>query len=179
MTQRIAPMSQPSLRMGALLWALIYAWPASGAGGSPFADLAAIDRDVAGFTGRDIGQTGGATLPVDRRLRLNACRSPLALSWRSGRHEAVAVECPDPGSWHLIIPVRVAEAGVIAVARGEVVSIAVVGDGFAVSQPGEAMDPGAIGDWIRVRGLRNGQAQGEAMRARITRPGEVEVPLRD
>ena len=56
---------------------------------------------------------------------------------------------------------------------------AVVGEGFSVRQAGEAMDAGAIGDWIRVRGLKNGQAQGEAMRARITRPGEVVVELRD
>lgn len=146
---------------------------------APFADLAAIDHQVAMFTGRDIGQAGGAILPVDRRLRLNVCRSALGLSWRGNRHDAVVVECPDPGGWHLFVPVRPAEAGAVAVARGEAVSIAVVGNGFAVSQPGEAMEGGAVGDWIRVRGVRNGQAQGEAMRARIIAPGEVEVPLRD
>ena len=166
-------------RSGVMMLAAGLASPAGAAPGSLFADLGAIDRDVAVFTGKEMGQPGGAILPVDRRLRLNACRSPLALSWRGNRRDAVNVECPDPGSWHLFVPVRAPEAGVIAVARGEAVSIAVVGDGFAVSQPGEAMDQGAIGDWIRVRGVRNGQAQGDAMRARITRPGEVEVPLRD
>jgi len=173
----------PSFRIRFLLLALglSYVWPgvSAWAATNPFADLAAIDRDVAAFTGRDIGQTGGAILPVDRRLRLNGCRSPLALSWRTNRHDAVTVECPDAGSWHLFVPVRQAETGAVAVARGETVSVAVVGDGFAVSQPGEAMEPGAVGDWIRVRGVRNGQAQGEAIRARILRPGEVEVPLRD
>ncbi len=147
---------------------------------SPFANLEQIDAEVAAFTGHSAGQTGGAATPVDRRLRLNACRSPLALSWRMPRRDSVLVECPDAGSWRLFVPVRQAESGgATAVARGESVSIAVVGEGFSVSQAGEAMDAGAIGDWIRVRGLKNGQAQGEAMRARITRPGEVVVELRD
>jgi flagella basal body P-ring formation protein FlgA len=63
----------------------------------------------------------------------------------------------------------------------ESVTIAVVGDGFAVSQPGEALDAGAVGDWIRVRTLRTGNnySQNEAVRGRITRPGEVQVELHE
>jgi flagella basal body P-ring formation protein FlgA len=163
---------------------LSYIWPqgaqaAYGTPQSPFADLAAIDAQVAGFTGHRIGQSGGASTPLDRRLRINACRSPLSLSWRANRRDTVLVECPDPGSWRLFVPVRQAEAGVVSVARGENVNIAVVGEGFSVSQAGEAMDSGSIGDWIRVRGLKNGAPQGEPMRAQITRPGAVEVQLRD
>ncbi|MBN9143237.1 MULTISPECIES: flagella basal body P-ring formation protein FlgA [unclassified Novosphingobium] len=149
---------------------------------SPFVDLVAIDREVAEFTGKAIGQSGGAMMPVDRRLRLNACMSPLALSWRTTRRDAVLVQCPDPGSWRVFVPVRMAENAPSAVARGEAVTIAVVGEGFAVSQPGEALDAGAVGDWIRVRTLRSGAAsysQTDAVRARITRPGEVEVELRE
>jgi flagella basal body P-ring formation protein FlgA len=150
---------------------------------SPFADLAAIDAQVAAFTGHAIGQTGGANMAVDRRLRLNACRSPLALSWRAGRRETVLVECPDLGSWRLFVPVRAAEVSTslasVAVARGEQVTIAVVGEGFSISQPGEAMDSGGVGEWIRVRGVKNGTPQGDAMRAMIIRPGTVEVQLRD
>lgn len=149
---------------------------------SPFADLLAIDREVADFTGKAIGQSGGAMMPVDRRLRLNACSSPLALSWRTSRRDAVLVQCPDPGSWRVFVPVCMAENAPSAIARGDAVTIAVVGDGFAVSQPGEALDAGAVGDWIRVRTLRSGTgayAQTDAVRARITRPGEVEVELRE
>lgn len=146
---------------------------------SPFADLIAIDREVADFTGKAIGQTGGAMMPVDRRLRLNACMSPLALSWRTNRRDAVLVQCPDPGSWRIFVPVRAGENAPAAIARGEAVKIAVVGEGFSVSQPGEALDAGAVGDWIRVRTLRSGSnySQNDAVRARITRPGEVEVEL--
>jgi flagella basal body P-ring formation protein FlgA len=59
------------------------------------------------------------------------------------------------------------------VARGEGVTITVAGDGFSVSQPGEAMDAGAIGAWIRVRT----NAKADPVRARIVRPGLVELPM--
>jgi hypothetical protein len=36
-----------------------------------------------------------------------------------------------------------------------------------------------VGDWIRVRGLKDGSPRGDAMRGRVVRPGEVEVPLRN
>jgi len=142
-----------------------------------FADLAAIDNEVAQFTGRSIGQSGGAQLPVDRRLRLRPCGAPLMVSWRSPRRDTVTVECPDAGSWHVFVPVRLAETGVVAVGRGEAVTVAVVGDGFDVSQPGEALEGGAVGDWIRVRAQKDASNRSDSIRARIIRPGYVEVPL--
>ena len=142
-----------------------------------YADLAAIDNEVAQFTGKSIGQAGGAQLPVDRRLRLRGCGTPLMLSWRGPRHDTVTVECPDAGGWHVFVPVRVVETGAVAVMRGEGVTVTVVGDGFSVSQPGEALEGGAVGDWIRVRAQKDAQGRGDAMRARIMRPGEVEVPM--
>ena len=162
-----------------LLLSLGLSYGATQAHAAGFTDLAAIDREVASFTGKSIGQSGGAQAPVDRRLRLAACQSPLMYSWHNARHDTVAVACPDPGSWHLYVPVRSIDPGVVAVARGESVSIAVVGEDFSIEQPGEAMDSGAIGDWIRVRGVKSGSPQGEPIRARIARPGQVEVPIRD
>ena len=152
---------------------------------APIADLAAIDREVERFTGVPAGAEGGASLPVDRRLRLAPCRSPLALSWRTPRQETVLVECPDAGSWRIFVPVRRSlgplgsgAGGGVAVAsainRGDAVTIAVAGEGFAVSQPGEALDGGPVGAWIRVRTL---SARAQPMRARIVRPGLVEMPL--
>jgi len=152
---------------------------------APIADLAAIDREVERFTGVPAGAEGGASLPVDRRLRLAPCRSPLALSWRTPRQETVLVECPDAGSWRIFVPVRRslgpvgsgAGGGPVAapaVNRGDAVTIAVAGEGFAVSQPGEALDGGPVGAWIRVRTL---SAKAQPMRARIVRPGLVEMPL--
>ena len=146
-------------------------------GQSAFADLAAIDQAVAGFTGAGIGQTGGAILPVDRRLRLSACARNPTLSWRDSRHETVLVQCLEPGGWHIFVPVRAVAGGPVAIARGEAVTISVTGEGFSVSQSGEAMDGGAIGEWIRVRSVKDGALHSDAIRARIVRPGEVEVPL--
>jgi len=170
-----------TLRAALLAAGLIWISPQRAHAASPFADLIEIDRQVSDFTGKPIGQTGGAMMPVDRRLRLNACMTPLALSWRTNQHDAVLVQCPDAGSWRIFVPVRAGANAPAAIARGESVKIAVVGEGFSVSQTGEALDGGAVGDWIRVRTLRSGSnySQGEAVRARIIRPGEVEVELRE
>jgi flagella basal body P-ring formation protein FlgA len=59
-----------------------------------------------------------------------------------------------------------------------------VGEGHRVTpveQGGEALDPGPVGGWIRVRSAAapgtGPAARTEAMRARIVRPGLVEVPV--
>lgn len=151
----------------------LLACPARAAG---FTDPAEIDRAVAQFTGLPIGVPGGAMLPVDRRLRLARCTTPLALSWRGGGHDSVLVQCPDAGGWRLFVAVAgqqgQADAGP-AVARGDAVTIAATGEGFSVSQPGEALDAGPVGAWIRVRT----GPKAEPMRARIVRPGLVELPV--
>lgn len=144
-----------------------------------FHDLVAIDAAVAAFTGAGIGVPGGATLPVDRRLRLAPCRAPLALGWHGNRQDNVLVQCPDPGGWRLFVAVsgngaqaaRQENAAPPAVARGETVTIAVEGDGFSVSQAGEAMEQGALGAWIRVRT----SARATPIRAQVARPGLVVV----
>lgn len=166
--------------------ALVLAAAAASAG---FADLDAIDRQVAGFVGAGIGQPGGALTPVDRRLRLQRCRSSISLAWRTATQDSVVVQCGDADGWRLFVPVMRAapvaaqapQAAEIAVNRGDAVAIAVSGDGFTVSQPGEALEQGAVGDWIRVRPVVAGSsyaaARAQTMRARIERPGLVTVPL--
>jgi flagella basal body P-ring formation protein FlgA len=144
---------------------------------APFADLAAIDLAVAQFTGAPQGAIGGAAQVADRRLKLAPCANPLSLSWYAGRRDTVLVQCPDTGGWRLFMPVLQAAPGVAeapAVLRGEAVTVAVSGDGFSVSQPGEAMDPGAVGQWIRVKTAAAGS---QPLRARIVRPGLVSVAL--
>lgn len=160
--------------LGACALALPVAAQATG-----FHDLVAIDDAVVRFAGAGIGRPGGANLPVDRRMRLAPCRSELSLSWYGARQDNVLVQCPDAGGWRLFVAVsgnvRQSAAPVEppAVARGEAVTIAIEGDGFSVSQTGEALEPGAVGAWIRVRT----SAKATAMRARIARPGLVVVPL--
>ena len=147
------------------------------AAATPFADLDAIDRQVAAFTGAPIGAEGGATLPLDRRLRLRPCGSPLALAWRGDRRDTVIADCRDAGGWRLFIPVRAGISGPATsplINRGDAVTIAVAGDGFSVSQPGEALEAGAQGSWIRVRAAIG---KGGAMRAQVVRPGLVTLPM--
>lgn len=139
-------------------------------------DPGAIDRDVANFTGQPIGAPGGAVRPIDRRLRLNACAAPLAMSWRGDGRTSILVECPDAGGWHVFVALaagaRQSVAGPV-IERGQSVTVALTGDGFSVSQPAEALENGALGAWIRVRTV----AKGEPLQARVVRPGFVEVPV--
>ena len=55
-------------------------------------------------------------------------------------------------------------------------TIAITGENFSVSQPGEALEAGAVGDWIRVRAVKDSGPQSDAIRAKIVSPGEVEIP---
>jgi flagella basal body P-ring formation protein FlgA len=140
------------------------------------ADLAAIDRAVALFTRAAPGQPGGAALPVDRRLRLAACPVAPVLDWASPAQAAVRVTCPAAGGWRLHVPLLVAgeAAAAPAIARGDAITIAVGGEGFRVAQPGEALESGAPGAWIKVRALAAGA---RPMRAKVLRAGLVGIDL--
>ena len=147
-------------------------------------DPAAIDRAVMEFTGAAIGQPGGARLPVDRRMRLNACGVPLQLEWFGKNRESVQVLCPDAG-WRIYVAVaqgaqqQQAEepgAGEVVVSRGETVAIVVEGGGFSLSRQAVALEEGAIGSWIKVRPAQDRKA--EPLRAQVVRPGQVAVRLR-
>lgn len=155
------------------------------AAGAGFTDLDVVDRQVAAFTGAPMGAPGGAMMPVDRRLRLRACAAPLAVAWNGLRRDSVQVQCPEAGGWRIFVPLASAglngaAAALPAVNRGDAVTIAVNGEGFSVSQPGEALEGGPVGGWIRVRPARSAAASaanGETLRAQIVRPGLVAIPV--
>ncbi|MFC3099905.1 flagella basal body P-ring formation protein FlgA [Altererythrobacter lauratis] len=177
----------PALALAALPSAL-----AAQAGG--FADPAAIDAEIAAFTGAPAGSPGGARHPVDRRLRMAACPQPLALAWHGRRADMVRVECPAIAGWQIFVPVNAAASPATAIAaarpvpvveRGQILTVAVEGRGFSVTQQAEALEAGAIGDWIRVRPdaqrgatatARTGSNR-EPLRARITHPGRAVIPV--
>lgn len=167
--QRRAALALPLLLLGAGA-AAAQTLPASP---SP----AAIDRAVAAFTGAAIGTPGGARMASDPRLQLAPCGGPLAVSWHTPARTAVAVECPGPTAWRVFVAISPAQGGAArpaapAVKRGDAITILVRGRGFSVQQPGEAMEAGAVGEWIEVRTSRKAQA----LRARIERPGLAVVP---
>jgi flagella basal body P-ring formation protein FlgA len=141
-------------------------------------DPAAIDRAVAAFTGAAIGTPGGARMASDQRLRLAGCEGPLAVSWHTPARTAVQVECPGPSAWRIFVAIAPSSGGAPAaraapvVKRGDAITVLVRGRGFSVQQPGEAMQAGAIGEWIEVRTSR----KADALRARIERPGLAVIP---
>ena len=149
------------------------------ASANPILDPAAIDGAVAQFTGHGIGEPGGARQPVDRRLRLAACAQQLALEMHGTGQASVLVRCPAAG-WRLFVPLTSAPPAAApasaqkVVARGETVTVALRGRGFALQRQAEAMEAGAIGDWIRVRPAGR---DAEPMRARVIRPGLVGMEM--
>lgn len=142
---------------------------------SSYADLAAIDAQVRAFA----GSAAGSAAPVDRRLRLMPCPVPLALAWYGERQETVEVRCPTAPGWKIFVNLIGRAAGSFAptapvVSRGDQVTITIAGQGFAVSQQGEALEAGTQGAWIKVRGLSAGA---RVIRARVLRPGQVGMDL--
>lgn len=147
-----------------------------------YVDLAAVDNAVAAFAGAPQGSPGGAARPVDRRLRLVPCSTEFALAWYGTHRDAVEVRCPVPGGWKLYVPLSGGALGqqsaTQVIMRGDAVTISVSGDGFAVSQPGEALESGAVGTWIKVRGPAPAQLQtAPVLRAKVLRPGVVGMEL--
>ena len=159
--------------------ALAAASCASAATAQSYVDLVQIDRAVAAFTGAAQGVPGGAAQPLDRRLRLAPCPAQFAIGWYGTRQDTLEVRCPAAPGWKLYVPLVARSAASAAAAppvimRGDAVTISVSGAGFAVSQPGEALESGAIGAWIKVRGPGQNAA---LLRARVLRPGLVGMEL--
>ena len=141
----------------------LLASPAFAAG--PFQDTVAIDRAVAAFTGKAIGESGGARSVVDARLKLASCPM-VSMSWRGAAQDAVVVTCTGP-EWRIFVPVRaiataasapaatpvtIAPVKVAAVIkRGDPVTIAAGSPGFSITREGIAMADAAPGGRFLVK----------------------------
>ena len=84
-----------------LFLALTAAAPAAG---QDFQSTQLLDTIVGQFTGKQIGEPGGARAPVDARLKLAPCAAP-QLSWRSELQDAVVIKCMTP-EWRIFVPVN-------------------------------------------------------------------------
>ncbi len=169
----------------------LLATPLAAEAADPIIDHAAIDRQIEAFTGVSPGSPGGATAPIDRRLRLSAC-AEIVVGWRMPRREALIVECRSGIGWKFFVPVIAAAApggapgpslaaapltmaeasGPILISRGDVVTLEIRGGGFTVSQSGTAMENGAAGAWIKVKPT----GKNENLSARVVRSGLVTIP---
>lgn len=164
--------------------ALIAASPASA---QSFQSTVMIDKAVAGFTGRAIGDDGGARTPVDSRLKLTAC-SMVTLNWRTPAHDSVVVACPDP-EWHIFVPVRIAAPALVAatplapapapvakpeivIKRGDPVSVIAGDAGFSVSRDGIAVNDAPAGGRVLIK-IQDGKPPIQAV---AVEPGKATIP---
>ena len=171
-----------------LLAALILAAPAAA---QDFQSTAMLDTIVAQFTGKRLGEEGGARAPVDNRLKLAACSAP-QLEWRNQAKDAVIVRCMEPG-WRIFVPVNaapqpkpaavpvVAAAAPVAVKaenvirRGDPVPVEVNAAGFSITREGVAMSDAPAGGRLMIRiDEKKPPVQAiaiESGRARLSAPG--------
>lgn len=128
-----------------------------------FENLEMLDNRVAAALGANIGEPGGATTPIDRRLRLQACPQPVEIG--EPLAGAIAVRCV-PLGWRIrvsLVPSVTARQIAAAtpslpqarpepvVRRGDQVELVAIAQGFTVSTLATADQDGAPGDRIRVR----------------------------
>lgn len=148
------------------LAALILAAPAAA---NDFQSTATLDTIVAQFTGKRVGEQGGARAPVDNRLKLAACTAP-QLEWRTDARDAVIVRCMQPG-WRIFVPVNAApqpkpaatlDAPALArpapaakaesvIRRGDAVTIEVNAAGFSITREGVAMGDAPAGGRLSIK----------------------------
>lgn len=146
-----------------------------------YADLDALDRQVAAFVQAETGQAG-AIGRVDRRLRLAPCGRQIAFSWYGRSSDSVLVQCTAPGGWRLFVPVarqapQAPGASAYAdrmITRGDAVTIIVRGEHYRLTDRGTALSAGAAGDWIEVRPTRK---DSKPLQARVVSPGVVDIQL--
>ena len=129
-----------------------------------FEDIEALEQRVSAALGAGIGEPGGPARPIDRRLRLAACPSPVSVE--APTLGAATVRCEQLG-WRIRVPVagessgepnrgpsptaaRTARAAPV-VRRGDPVALVVMSGSFTVSRQAVADQDGAPGDRIRVR----------------------------
>jgi flagella basal body P-ring formation protein FlgA len=157
-----------------------------------FQSVAALDTVVTQFTGKDVGEQGGAIAPIDRRLKLAACVAP-QLDWRSDTHDAVVIRCMAP-AWKIFVPVAAVPrskaaapapmpANVVVrpaapvkaepvIKRGDAVTVEAGSEGFSISRQGVAMNDAPAGGRISVK-IDDKQAPIQAI---AIEPGRARLP---
>lgn len=158
---RRAGLRRSALLASPLLLALGAAAAPAAAPDDGFQSTVALDRAAAAFTGRVVGEDGGARTPVDPRLKLAPCPT-LSLAWRTDGHDAVTVTCTGP-AWRIFVPVRTPATTVASVPigariiaapvirRGDPVTIAAGSNGFSITRDGISLGDAAPGARFLVR----------------------------
>ena len=153
---------------------LIAACAASPAAAASFQDIDALEAQVVAALGAGLGETGGPSSPIDRRLRLAAC--PDMVSVEPPVMGAATLRC-EPLGWRIRVPlVRGASQAIAAKAeplirKGDQVELVALAGHFTVSTLATAEQDGAAGQRIRVRSDRKAAVTGM-----VTDDGRVALP---
>lgn len=171
-----------------LLLALLATTPAA----AQFQSTATLDTFVEQFTGKRIGEIGGARTRVDARLKLAACGAP-QLAWRNESKDAVVVRCMAP-EWRIFVPVEAAPQPKAATApaaatpppvrpapaikaepvikRGDAVTIEAGAAGFRITREGTALNDAPAGGRLQVK-VENNKPPIQAI---AVAPGRARLP---
>ncbi len=182
-------------RLPLLLPFLLFAaaTPLSATAPRVFQDTAALDRAVAAFAGKAVGEEGGARTPVDPRLKLAACPM-VSMAWRSDAHDAVVVTCTGP-EWRMFVPIKLSTPApkgpaplvitpndavplkpVYVIKRGDPVTISAGSPGFTIMRDGVATGDAVAGARFLVK-VDEAKAPIQAVAiatGRATLPGWIE-----
>jgi len=155
------------------LAAALLAAPAAAA---PFQDVAALENRLVAALGAGVGEPGGPSAPIDRRLMLQRC--PTNVTIDPPVMGAVALRCPAL-NWRIRVPLARLAAPVAMTARaapvirrGDPVDLVADSDGFSVSVSATAQEDGIPGNRIRV--LTEGK--GQPIFAEVIDAGRVRLP---
>jgi flagella basal body P-ring formation protein FlgA len=155
---------------------LLLAAPAAAAPG--FEDIGALEMRLTAALGAAIGEPGGPTRPIDRRLKLAPCPAPAAFD--PPALGAATIRC-EPLGWRIrvsLLRVQMAAAQIPAtkpepiIRKGDQVELTASAGAFSVSTVAVAEQDGAPGDRIRVRS----EGKKGAVLGLVTQDGRVTLP---
>lgn len=154
--------------------ALLLVGTAANAAG--FEDIDLLEMRLTAALGANVGEPGGPTRPIDRRLKLAPCPEPAA--FEPPALGAATIRCEALG-WRVRVPLtRLAAAQIAAakaepmVRKGDQVELTASSGSFTVSTVAVAEQDGAPGERIRVRS----EGKKGAVIGVVTEDGRVSLP---
>lgn len=142
-----------------------------------FEDISLLELRLTSALGANVGEPGGPTRPVDRRLRLAPCPQPATFG--PPAMGAATILC-EPLGWRIRVPlmpsVKMAQLAAAKaepiIRKGDQVELTASSGSFSVSTIAVAEQDGAPGERIRVRP----DTKKGAVIGLVTEDGRVSLP---
>lgn len=144
---------------------------------SSFEDTVHLDRQVGAYLNANIGDSGGARAPIDKKLKLKRCSAPVQITHTN--RNSVLVSCPKSG-WRIFVPLSggassrksySSNSDEYVVRRNQPLMLVVKRPHFSISYSVVAQKNGRVGDYIPVRSGR----KSKVLIARVSENGQVEL----